>query len=815
MKRLWRIAIIILLALALWNPGIPFGNAAVDVFLVLDDSLSMEGRLSQKLWSQIRRQLAELPADSRLAMIRYGKHPAQEIPLTAIGQPEIMALFDSDQPKRELPLDRTGSNLEAALWFAAGQIAAQPPTALLIVHDNQQTVGNTAPLIEKLQRQGHRLLQLNLAQADTAPDVWIQNLNVPLYGEAGQTLPVSVTLGSNKTIAGQLAVSVNGTVQRKQTIQLEADRLTAHTLNIENCGLDVCIVAAELEPESADAVPQNNKRQAAVTVNTSKALLYLHHHRATLPPLLASLQSWNNGPVNALTPDLCLSNPAALKSYQTIILDDIAVDDMQANCWSALEKAVGNEGTGLIVLGGPNSFSAGSYRHSQLEGLLPVTAEAAKQHQAGTLLFLVDKSGSMDSNGRDSSRIAMARQAVMETMKSQTQQDNFGLISFDAEPHLTIPIQHYVDPAAVIGKEFNSQAAGGTRLKPALDFALETLNKIDTPKRILVLVTDGFLDGQELNSVEQKISEENIEVLVMAIGNDARTDSLQRLADSSHGKLLHVGNIAELPLLMRKELDQRRLPTETGQIQVSQSQPLPFMPAKTSWPDLSGYAVTRPKPDATVYLNSPQGDPLLIARQNGIGKVIALPAGLDSWAQAWLDWREWGRFTSGLIHWAATNTHHPQLNPAIQPSGELQLDAINSARDWQSLGSGRLSISRPNQQIAEQPLALVAPGRYLGNPALQDKGLHKLSVNLDGLTTSLNVFNNANEEFIPNPQSSKHSIAESIQSWNPDALENPFEVAAAYKIRTICLVTALVLYLLLILATPNGLLRSLLGMQRT
>jgi|GEM_PF-2233476 len=38
---------------------------------------------------------------------------------------------------------------------------------------------------------------------------------------------------------------------------------------------------------------------------------------------------------------------------------------------------------------------------------------------------------------------------------------------------------------------------------------------------------------------------------------------------------------------------------------------------------------------------------------------------------------------------------------------------------------------------------------------------------------------------------------------------------ADYKTRTICLITALVLYLLLMLATPNGLLRSLLGMQRT
>ena len=124
-----------------------------------------------------------------------------------------------------------------------------------------------------------------------------------------------------------------------------------------------------------------------------------------------------------------------------------------------------------------------------------------------------------------------------------------------------------------------------------------------------MLLTDGFLDEQDAFAVEQKISAEKIDVITIAIGGDIQTMGLQRLAELGNGKLLQVDKIAELPLLMRKEIDQRRTPIETGKITVNQLQALPFMKNNVAWPDLSAYRVTKPKPGSTVYLSSTRKRP--------------------------------------------------------------------------------------------------------------------------------------------------------------------------------------------------------------
>ena len=469
MTLLLRVTILLLLSVAFWNPGIPWGKSAVDFFLVLDDSFSMENKVDHKVWEQIRRQITDLPQGSRLALIRYADHPVLETELTDIDDVKIRTLLDSPLPPKHLSLNRSSSNLEKALLFTARLIKPQRSAAILIIHDDQQTSGNATAIIDSLKKQGYPLLQLNLSKSQLESDAWIKSLNAPLYADSHQQIPVSVILGSNRNMKGKLSLFMNEQLQQQQLVQLSPDHLTTVQLVTDTCEEDSCTITVDLKPEH-DSLAQNNKRQAAVTINGSKSLLYIHNSKQKTA-LLTSLLSMGYR-LNAIHPDLCSPSDLELQAYHSIILDDIAISDMSADCWSALDKAVRNNGIGLVVLGGPNSFSAGSYRYSLLETLLPVTSEASRQQPATTLLFLVDKSGSMDSDKSGTSRIAMARQAVIESMQAQNQNDRFGLISFDVDPHLNIPIQHYSDPALTIKQGFNVQAMGGTRLKPALDFAI-------------------------------------------------------------------------------------------------------------------------------------------------------------------------------------------------------------------------------------------------------------------------------------------------------------------------------------------------------
>jgi hypothetical protein len=780
--------VLLLLILALINPSMPFGQAATDVFVVLDDSMSMEGKLSQATWSAICKQLQNLPKGSQVSLIRYGKEPVIEIPLTDMEQPIIKNLLGLQQPPSGMPIERTGSNLENALLLTAQQIRSTRPSTLLIINDNQQTAGNALSISKILQQQGHKLFQLNLSNQNSATDVWIQNINAPNYAEAAQTLPISVTLGSNTLKAANLNIAMNGAVKFQTPVQLTEQGVITLPFTIKNCQSDSCLITAELTTEDADAVPMNNTFSHAITTQVSKPVLYLYQHQSH-PALLASLLS-GKYPLKALDAGACVSAILELAKYKSIILDNLAIADMPVACWQDIKTAVRTQGVGLIVLGGDNSFAAGAYRHSLLEEILPVTAEAAKQYPASALLFLVDKSGSMDSNHTESNRIDMAKQAILKTLESQNQLDSFGLISFDSQANLAIPIQHYENPAETLNQHFASLATGGTRLKPALDLGIKQFETISAQKQFLVLVTDGFLDEQDLKAVEQQLATQKIEVIILAIGDDARTNNLQRLAAASHGKLLRVNNSAELPLLMRKELDERRLPAETGKIKVTQNKPLPFLKADTKWPELSGYNVARAKLNSTVYLSAAQGDPLLITGNEGLGKVIALPSGLGSWTQDWLKWQQWSKFITGLIDWSAITNKHSQLDWTLSSSGKLQIDAITSDGEWANTMSGTLTLNNPDDQVDNQRLTLIAPGRYLGELSLQDKGLYHISARITDTEAAFYFFNNVTEEFLPNPPTLPLSAIPFNINNNQQLTEKH-----SVKLRSALIASALMLYL--------------------
>lgn len=799
MTLLLRLTLILMLGVAAWNPAIPWSKGPVDLFVVLDDSYSMSGKLDEKLWRKIRQQVRELPGRSRFALIRYGADSALEIPPISTDDPLLDELLGLNSPPRREPLNRSATNLEQALLFTARLIEPHRASTLLIVHDDQQTAGDAAPVTATLKQQRLRLLQMSLAPAQTPPDAWIQSVKAPYLTDHAQNIPVAVTVNGNRDMDIELDIIVNDRLQHKRSLHLTQNKSMPVQYVIGGCPDDRCLIKVQLHA-AADSVRQNNSRSVAVTIKKPESLLFIGR-TDRLSPFAATLSS-SKIMVDAIVPDLCSTSADRLRSYAAVILDDIAVDMMPENCWLALDKAVRNFGLGLIVLGGSHSFAAGSYRHSTLENLLPVTAEASKQQLATTLLFLVDKSGSMDSEDNGSSRIALARQAIIDSMSAQSQLDDFGLISFDTVPHMHIPIRHYDDPAAEIRQAYNVKAKGGTRLTPALNFALQELDKAHADQRMLILVTDGFLDDQDLASFERRIADKKIAVVTLAIGNEVSTRNLLRLSKLNGGKLLHVDKIAELPLLMRKELDQRRNPLVTGPVAVKQKAPLPFMDTELAWPDLSAYMVTKAKPDSTVYLSSVQGDPLLAMHYAGIGKVVALPAGLEQWADNWLRWREWSFFVRSLVQWVSMSRHQSQLTfQVVKSAGKIELltDVITPAQVWQTTESAHITINYPNGQTNTQALTVLAPGRYVTSLPSDQKGLYSMAIRIGEVNGMIDFFNDAIEEYVPTMPNDRP-----LSRLIPHA--NGIDITANTQlipIRPWLLVGALILYLILILITIN------------
>ena len=66
-----RVLALVLLTLALLNPGLPWGQAAVDLVLLLDDSASMPRSDSNQAWREVLTRARDLPPGSRFSLLRF------------------------------------------------------------------------------------------------------------------------------------------------------------------------------------------------------------------------------------------------------------------------------------------------------------------------------------------------------------------------------------------------------------------------------------------------------------------------------------------------------------------------------------------------------------------------------------------------------------------------------------------------------------------------------------------------------------------------------------------------------------------------
>jgi uncharacterized protein with von Willebrand factor type A (vWA) domain len=719
-----RLGVLGLLLLALFNPTISRNTAIEEFFILLDDSASMGNGLDTT-WPVLAQQLAEAPG-AELHVIRFAAAAVDDYSASIDGQKGREKLLSSPSYPRRLPLDRSATDLETALRAALRRVRPDRSSALLVVSDMRETRGQAEHAL-KIAAASSVPVYGFIPSGEADPgDGAILDLQYPTYVHAGQKIPVIVRVSGSPSTTGRLALRVNG--QDRESIEIDFGRRGENVaqIPIDPCPPGICRLEFSLE-SGTDRNSRNNARIALVNAVDPRPILYVSSANRP-PPAALGLQRIGRA-VRIIPPVEFPRRELDMQSWGAVVLDDVAIGDMAPDAWSALIDGVRRSGLGLLVLGGANSFGAGAYRHSALEKILPVTAEGRDTQQAASVLFLLDKSGSMDQDRGGVSRLGMARRAVLETVRGLWERDRVGLTVFDAGVHEVLPLGVYEEPAKMLERTLAFTPSGGTRLLPALESGVERLSHDGTERRILVLVSDGRFLESDFGGIEKKLADADIEVIALAVGNQAAMPALERLARMGRGKVMHVRQLAQLPRLMRREVEKHRDAAELGKVAPQSRKTLPFFTDVVSWPVLSGYMVTSPQPEATVFLESPNGDPLLAVRQAGGGKVAVFPGGLNAWAPAWLAWSDWGRFFGGLIDWISAATLSPLLHAQIHDRPgrlELELEALASDKsEWAEYPAVESVVTTPSGGTYRIPLNRIAPGRYRGDLPVSLPGIYR------------------------------------------------------------------------------------------
>ena len=173
-----------------------------------------------------------------------------------------------------------------------------------------------------------------------------------------------------------------------------------------------------------------------------------------------------------------------------------------------------------------------------------VASAAPNKHEHGTLVILIDRSGSMQGNRLDAAKAAMnaAASALDPT-------DDIEIVAFDSDAMVFVRLE----PAAKVDKRNidRLQAGGGTDYLPALELAHQSLAKLKGKKHV-VLLSDGEAPADGLVERIHQMRESGITLSAIGIG-DADRELLKTLADAGDGRVYMADDLSVLTKLFVQE----------------------------------------------------------------------------------------------------------------------------------------------------------------------------------------------------------------------------------------------------------------------
>ena len=629
------------------------------------------------------------------------------------------------------------TDLEAALL--AGADDAPEGGAVFLVSDGWETRGDATHALDTLRRRGLRVFPVAQAQS-LGNDLAITSLTLPPRGASGSAARAEVLLRSDnhKVVPARITVRQGSKVLVREEVKIPpGDSVFGRPVLLNGEGLTEFTAELTAVDPDTDTDRSNDVAKAWVGLGGGKRVLLLGHERRDNRELEHALAERGFRVTSAGRAD---GDEAPDPSrFAAVILNDVPLAELPTGYAEELREAV-RGGSGLAMVGGPRSFGLGGYRGSAVEEALPVRMKERRREEPSNVVALViDKSGSM----RDESRILYAREAARQLVDHLKDHDRITVIGFDREAFTIVPL----DDVGAIREEFDQRIdrlkpSGGTRLYPALVEARRQLVGEEARRRHIIVLSDGLSEDAETSGGRRLyydlalgLAEQGVTISTIALGHDADTDFLERLASYGRGAFHETAEASSLPEIVLGEFEtQGREKTLTERelrpLPVQES-PLVADVARTDphWPMVLGLVETELKPQARLDVGVAGSDaPLIASWEFGRGRAAAVTTDADGrWSDRWIRWEQWSRLWSDVLRWLVPEARVPQARFALAyHDGALEVDY--SRFEEESGGGATARISAPDGRMTEVPLARTAPGHFHGRLATRAAGDYRIEI---------------------------------------------------------------------------------------
>ncbi|HVA22111.1 MAG TPA: vWA domain-containing protein [Candidatus Micrarchaeia archaeon] len=707
----------LLVVVSLAQPRVTLGGGTT-VVLALDRSASVDGsmRAQQLAWVRAVRPLCTRPC----RLVQFARRVAV--------LPDSARALAAHVPEGAAAI---GTRLQRGVETA---VALAPPGGrVIVIGDGVGTAGTLLAAAAPARRRGVRVDFVPVSDPGRR-DAAVTAMGAPAVVHAGDPLPVLLTVRSTVSGRATLQLARDGAVVASQPITLHAgDNPLLLAFTAVSAGWEAWRARVTLP---GDAVPANDTLTTVTRVVAAPRVLVVGAG-ARPGPRLTGMLARRGLRVAATTAARLPASAAGYAGVDCVVLDDVPAADLAPARVAALSAAVRGGSLGLLVLGGPHSFSAGGYAGTPLQRLLPLLSLLpGNQQRRGIAIELVlDRSGSMTELAGGVSKIDMARVAADASAQfSAAHRDDLGVVAFDVAAHVVVPMERVTPGAAerrVIARLDQVQAGGGTDLYAGLLAGARQLELSPAPTKRMILMTDGISQPATYAPLLSVLRRAHIPVATVALGPDADRSLLGTIARATGGHAYATDSARQLPRIFTRETKLALQPvTAVGPIRVVAGGDSPVVRslAARALPRLDGNVVTtlQPGAEADLLAAAPGGglDPALAQWQLGLGRVVAWTPGLwTGWAGAWstrsalwndaVRWAERGAGATSIL---------PQVVPGSPPVLRLDLAAAGGGAAAPrtiaaTLSSGRgrghpLRLTEVGAGLYRARLAMLAPGVY-------------------------------------------------------------------------------------------------------
>lgn len=750
-----RSLLVVLVVLALAEIQLVRTSRRMTVLYVVDRSASVPADKTATLVAYVNRSAAEQldrGREDRSGVIVFGREAAVESPPLE-GAAHLPARFES-------AVDPEATNLAAALRLAQAVFPADAAKRVVVISDGNQNTGDALAQAQRLAELGIGIDVLPLTRGG-GREVAVEKLVLPSDIRQGTPFEVRVVLNAASDeadpgpLTGRLRVSRTAGGQTQTLLDQPltvANGKQVFSFREEISTPDFYTYSARFVPDDAmaDTFAENNEATAFTHVRGRGQVLFIEDWaKAGQFDKLIDLLGRQKLEVTVQPSNRLFASLAELQRYDLVVLADVArtsgdaADQLTQFSDEQIDMLVLNTrhfGSGLLMIGGPDSFGAGGWTNTALEKAMPVDFQVknAKVLPRGALMLVIDSSGSMSGE-----KLELSKTAAIAAVKVLGNDDFVGVVSFDSAAHWIVPMTRIQSRDAISRRIARLDSGGGTDMEPGMAQGYRALRNVEAKVKHMIVLTDGQTHGSNFTLMATAARNQKITTSCVAVGQDSAVQLLGDIARAGGGKYYLVDNPHIIPRIFMKEAMRVARPViyedklgirlqRVANHEILDGIDGPF-------PAITGFVMTSPKDSPLVEIPLQSAKPtgnqnsILASWRYGLGRAVAFTTDAGQrWTTSWHDWPGYEKLFTQMVRWTMRPIDQQgSLNVfADVADGAIQVVVTALDKDDQFLNFLDLTgtLLDPRMQPIDLPLKQTAPGRYVGRAPINQAGSYFLSV---------------------------------------------------------------------------------------